>query len=411
MKTRNAGSSSWLFSGILIIFSAAVIVTGSLIPGTVLAADVIKIGAVAPKTGPLAGGAAITHWPNITLWVEQVNARGGLKLNSGMAKLELIEYDDQTNPGETIKAVQRLATQDKVDFIVAPYGTGLNIASAPIFAKYGYPHIAVSAITDQVEKLTKLYPNLFFTLGDTTGFTESVEQILSKMRADGKIGNKIAMVNVADAFGIELAGSARPLFKEAGFEIVYDKSYPLGTQDLSPVIKGAKASNPDAFVAWSYPPDTFGLTQQAIIQNLDVKAFYTAVATCFPAYLGKFGAAIEGNLGAGGVNPDTPAMKAYMKAHKEITGKDADFWASATTYASLQILEQAIEGVGAVDRAAVIEYLKQNSFDTVLGDITFAKQFNKKFWTVGQWQDGVFYGVASTGRPGEKPVRLKTGWK
>ncbi|CAB1075648.1 ABC transporter, substrate-binding protein (cluster 4, leucine/isoleucine/valine/benzoate) [Olavius algarvensis Delta 1 endosymbiont] len=104
-------------------------------------------------------------------------------------------------------------------------------------------------------------------------------------------------------------------------------------------------------------------------------------------------------------------MKAYMKAHKEITGKDADFWASATTYASLQILEQAIEGVGAVDRAAVIEYLKQNSFDTVLGDITFAKQFNKKFWTVGQWQDGVFYGVASTGRPGEKPVRLKTGWK
>lgn len=208
MKTRNAGSSSWLFSGILIIFSAAVIVTGSLIPGTVLAADVIKIGAVAPKTGPLAGGAAITHWPNITLWVEQVNARGGLKLNSGMAKLELIEYDDQTNPGETIKAVQRLATQDKVDFIVAPYGTGLNIASAPIFAKYGYPHIAVSAITDQVEKLTKLYPNLFFTLGDTTGFTESVEQILSKMRADGKIGNKIAMVNVADAFGIELAGPA-----------------------------------------------------------------------------------------------------------------------------------------------------------------------------------------------------------
>jgi len=411
MKTRNAGSSSWLFSGILIIIAPAVIVTGSLIPGTVLAADVIKIGAVAPKTGPLAGGAAITHWPNITLWVEQVNARGGLKLKNGMARLELIEYDDQTNPGETIKAVQRLATQDKVDFIVAPYGTGLNIASAPIFAKYGYPHIAVSAITDQVEKLTKLYPNLFFTLGDTTGFTESVEQILSKMRADGKIGNKIAMVNVADAFGIELAGSARPLFKKAGFEIVYDKSYPLGTQDLSPVIKGAKASNPDAFVAWSYPPDTFGLTQQAIIQNLDVKAFYTAVATCFPAYLGKFGTAIEGNLGAGGVNPDTPEMKAYMKAHKEITGKDADFWASATTYAALQILEQAIEGVGAVDRAAVIEYLKQNSFDTVLGDITFDKQFNKKFWTVGQWQDGVFYGVASTGRPGEKPVRLKTGWK
>ena len=71
------------------------------------------------------------------------------------------------------------------------------------------------------------------------------------------------MVNVADAFGIELAEAARPIFKKAGFEIVYDRSYPLGTQDLSPVVKGAKAANPDAFVAWSYPPDTFALTEQA----------------------------------------------------------------------------------------------------------------------------------------------------
>ena len=121
------------------------------------------------------------------------------------------------------------------------------------------------------------------------------------MKADGKIGDKVAMVNVADAFGIELAAAARPIFEKAGLNIVYDKSYPLGTQDLSPIVKGAKASKPDSFVAWSYPPDTFGLTQQAIIQNLDVKAFYTAVATCFPAYGGKFGSKVNGVLGAGGV--------------------------------------------------------------------------------------------------------------
>ena len=62
---------------------------------------------------------------------------------------------------------------------------------------------------------------------------------------------------------------------------------------MSPVVKGAKDSNPDAFVAWSYPPDTFGITEQAIIQDLNVKAFYTAVATCFPAYAKKFGSKIE----------------------------------------------------------------------------------------------------------------------
>ncbi len=371
------------------------------------AAEMVKIGAVAPKSGPLGAGAAITHWPNIKLWVTQVNARGGLKLKSGRAKIKLIEYDDRTNPGETIKAVQRLATQDKVDFILAPYGSGLNLAAAPIFAKYGYPQITSTTITDKSDVLTKRYPGIFFTLGSTTSFAGAVAEILKKMKDEGKIGNRVAMVNVADAFGIELANAARPIFKRAGFQIVYDKSYPLGTRDLSPVIKGA---NPDAFVAWSYPPDTFGLTAQAKINGLNVKAFYTAVATAFPAYLGKFGKSIEGVLGASGVNPDTPEMKAYFKAHKEVNGKPADYWASAMVYATYQILEKAIEGVGSTDRKAVTAYIKNNTFDTVVGPIKFVNQNNEKFWTVGQWQNGVFYGVSSTGRPGAKPVKLKSGW-
>ena len=80
----------------------------------------IKVGAIAPKTGPLAGGAVVTQWPNVRLWVEQVNARGGLNVGGEMMTIELIEYDDKTNPGEHIKLAQRLAEQDKVDFVVAP---------------------------------------------------------------------------------------------------------------------------------------------------------------------------------------------------------------------------------------------------------------------------------------------------
>jgi branched-chain amino acid transport system substrate-binding protein len=393
---------------ILTGLASAVLVTSLFAPAQ--AADTIKIGAVAPKTGPLAGGATVTQWPNVQLWVEEVNARGGLKLNDGQRMIELIEYDDKTNPGEHIKAVQRLATQDKVDFIVAPYGTGFNVAAAPVYAKYGYPQIAVSAITDKMDELTSRYPSLFFTLGTTTSFVNGVRDILIDMRDAGQIGSKIAMVNVADAFGIELAEAARPIFTDAGFELVYDKSYPLGTPDLSPIIKGAKAANPDAFVAWSYPPDTFGLTEQAIIEDLDVGAFYTAVATCFPAYGGKFGSKIDGVLGAGGVNPDTDRMKAYFAKHKEITGKDADGWASANTYVSLQILEQAIEGVGEVDREKVTQYIKDTTFDTIMGDITFENQVSNKFWTVGQWQDGVYRGVASSNMDGAATVKQKSGW-
>lgn len=378
--------------------------------GAAWAADPVRFGAVAPKTGPLAAGATITHWPNIQLWAHQVNERGGLRMKDGTRRrVEIIEYDDRTNPGETIKAVERLATQDKVDFIIAPYSTGLNVAAAPVFAKHGFPQITATSITDKIPELTARYPGIFFALGSTTALAGSVADILSKLRAEKKIGNRIAMVNVADAFGIELAEASRPIFKKAGFEIIYDRSYPLGTQDLSPIVKGAKASNPDAFVAWSYPPDTFALTEQSRIEGLEVKAYYTAVATAFPAYGAKFGKSVNGHLGAGGVNPDTPEMKAYFAAHQKVTGKPADYWASAVTYASLQVLEQAIEAVG-TDRKAVTEHIKKGSFQTVMGPWKFVNQSIDKFWTVGQWQDGVFYGVASTGLPGAKPVITKTGW-
>jgi len=392
----------------MLIASAVISALG--LAGFSAQSETIKIGASAPKTGPLAGGSTVTYWPNVKLWVEQVNARGGLKLKSGKAKIELIEYDDRTNPGEAIKNIQRLATQDKVDFILAPYGTGFNLATAPIFNKYGYPLITHTAITDKIDALTKRYDNIFFTLGTTTDFSVSVVNILKKMRTDGVIGNKVAMVNVADAFGIEMANAARPVFKKEGFDIVYDKSYPLGSPDLSPVVRGAKDAGPDAFVAWSYPPDTFALTAQAKVQGLSPKAFYTAVATAFPAYGGKFGAAAEGVLGAGGINPDTGAMKKYFAAHKKATGKSPDYWASGMVYATFQILEKSIEAIGSKDRKAIIEHIKKTTFDTVMGPIKFKNQNNEKYWTVGQWQGGKFYGVSSTGRPGAKAVKPKTGW-
>ena len=154
-----------MFSRMALLVGAVV---ATLCIGAASAAEMIKIGAVAPKTGPLAAGAAITHWPNVKLWATQVNERGGLKMKDGSRrKVEIIEYDDRTNPGETIKAVTRLATRDNADFIIAPYGTGLNLASAPVFAKYGYPQITTTAITDKIPELTKRYPSIFFTLGNT----------------------------------------------------------------------------------------------------------------------------------------------------------------------------------------------------------------------------------------------------
>ncbi len=368
-----------------------------------------KIGVVGPKTGPLAGGAAVTHFPNFKLWAKEINDRGGLKLKGGQRKIELIEYDDRTQPGECIKAVERLATVDKADFIMAPYATGFNLAAAPIFDKYKYPQVAQAAVTDKMDELTKKYSGLFFVQGSTSAYATTAINVLKKLKDEGKIGNKVAVVNVADTFGIELANAGRPLFKTAGFDIVYDTSYPLGTQDLAPVIKAAKAANPDAFVAWSYPPDTFGLAEQAKIEGLNVKAYYSAVATAFPAFKAKFGAAAENVLGAGGVK-DTPELRKFYKDLKDATNVDGDYWGNPVYYSMLQMIEQAIVDVGSFDLPAITKQLKAKTYKTLIGDMDVRTQKLTWLWTVGQWQGDLFHGVAGVGVSGAKPVQLKTGW-
>ncbi|KAA9007868.1 amino acid ABC transporter substrate-binding protein [Histidinibacterium aquaticum] len=380
--------------------------------GGALAQETLTIGAVGPKTGPLAGGAAVTYWPNVQLWANDVNEAGGLQVGDTSYMVEIVEYDDQTNPAQTIAAVQRLATQDEADFILPPYSTGLNLAAAPIYDRYGYPQVTSTANTGNVEDLSAQFPNLYITLGAASGMVGGLIDVMTELREAGEIGNTVAMVNVADAFGIELAEEARPLFEEAGFEIVYDSSYPLGTQDLSPVMQGAADANPDSFVAFSYPPDTFALTEQAIIENLDVGVFYTAVATAFPSYQERFGESANGVMGIGGVNADDPEFQDYAARHEEVTGQAPDSWASAMVYSTFQIYQQAIEGAGTIDREAVAEYIANNSFDTVIGPIEWDENNNNPaYWTVGQWQDGVFRGIASTGREGEVDPIVKSGWE
>jgi branched-chain amino acid transport system substrate-binding protein len=369
----------------------------------------IKVAVIGAKTGPLAPGAAITQFPPFKLWAHEVNERGGLKLKDGQRKIELIEYDDHTQPAEAIKAVERAVTVDKVDWVSGMYATGFNLAVAPTLAKYGFPQLAVACVTDQAPALIKKYPGFFTFNTSTTNYASCAIAVLKKLKDGGQIGNKVAVVNVADDFGIELANAARPLFKEAGFEIVYDKSYPLGTQDYTPIIKVAKAANPDAFVAWSYPPDTFGLADQAKIEGLNVKAYYSAVGTDFEGFSQKFGAAAENVLGAGGAK-DSPEIRAFYKRHKEITGVDADHWGSLNNYAMLQSLTQSIEAVGAMDRDAIANYFRNNKFTTIVGEVSLPGQMLDKVYTVGQWQNGFFHGVNGVGRTDFVQVKLKSSW-
>jgi len=373
----------------------------------------IKVGWAISKTGPYVGGATITLLNAYKLWVKDVNAAGGIMLKSLNKKLpvEVIEYDDRSNSDEMIKAVERLINQDKVDFLFPPWGTAFSLASAPIFAKAGYPQLLVTATTDRAPEFAKRWPNSFWFLGTATEMANSAADIFAKLHKDGKIGDKIALIGVADQFGIELSTAARDAFKKHGLNVVYDKSYPLGSQDMQPILTEAMRTNADVFMAASYPPDTFAIIDQAKVLNYNPKVFFTSVGTAFPVIKQRFGANAEGIMGTGGWNADSPTLKAFLQRHKEVLNAEPDLWAAPVTYSSLQMLQQAIERVGKVDRAAVIKELSNGTFDTVYGKVKLVDNRFLDVFQTGQWQGGEYYGIGPSKLAGARQPIAKPAWK
>ena len=372
----------------------------------------VKIGYAISKTGANAGGAGITTIPNYVLWAKEVNDAGGLELPGGKRlPLEVIEYDDRSSAEEVVRAVERLANQDKVDFILPPWGTGFNLAVAPLFDRFGYPQLAVSAVTDKAPDFVKRWKRSFWLLGGGHDYTEALAALLVKTADAGTINKKVAMISVADGFGIDLVSAARPSFGKAGLEVVYDVTYPVGTTDFTPILSEAASKGADTFVAFSYPPETFALTQQAQVAKFNPKVLYLGVGTGFPAYGANNGKNAEGIMSLGGIDPKNEANTAYRKRHEEVTGKAPDLWGSVVTYTSLQMLQEAIKRHG-LDRDAVSKELSTGTFQTVLGEVKLEDNQLRKLWFGGQWQNGNFVAVAPVDREGVSAAILpKAPWQ
>jgi len=375
----------------------------------------IRIGYVLPLSGVLAPGVAVTTLPGYDLWVKDVNDKGGIMVKEFGKRIPLevvAKYDDASSAETMLRLEEKLMTQDKVDFVLAPYSTGFNLAAAPIFAKYGYPELSVTANSNDEEQLVKQFPTLFFFLNQPPHFGGALIEVMNKYKSAGQINNKVVLLSVGDQFGAEFSAGVGAGLKAAGYDIVLQKSYPLGAADLTNEIKEAKASGADTFVAGSYPPDTFMLTGTAITQGYNPKIFYAAVGVAFAEYGANFKDKIQGVLGIGGWDPNVPGAKDYAKRQVEVTGHAPDGWASPVTYASLQILQQAIEKAGTLDRKKVLDTIADGGpWDTVVGPVDLKTHIREKQWGVGQWQNGQFVGVSPASMPGAQPVEFpKPAW-
>jgi branched-chain amino acid transport system substrate-binding protein len=384
--------------------AAATLLAAALAPAFAQDAPV-KIGYAIARTGPWSAGAQLTQEPNYVMWAEGVNAAGGLNVKGRKRKVELVGFDDRSEAETVVRTYEKLMGSDKVDLILPPWGTGANFAVMPVIQKYGYPMIAPTATGRKL--LAMKNPYFFAILQQPDLMMNALAEFLKARNV-----KTAAVIHVDELFGLEQASALEAAFKEKGIQVIEKKSYPPGVKDLKSVLNAIKVKNPDAFVALSYPPDTFLVTAQAREIAFNPKAFYASVGTAFPIYRDKLGPTVEGVMGLGTLNPKTsPAAKAYFDAHVARHKKEPDRWASAHAWAALQVMEQAVAKAG-LDRKALRDAIASNEFDTVLGKVRFRNGENISTpGVVSQWQSGEFEVVWPPDRATAPAMHPKPSWR
>ena len=373
------------------------------------AKDKIRIGWVTSLSGPYASGVAGTNGPVYDLWIEEINAKGGIYVKEYGKKLpiELIKYDDKSDVGTMTKLLEKVILEDKVDFILPPWGTAMLYAAAPIANKHKYILLGGPGGAEKLKEIMDKVPYFFSVLNFSETQMPALAGILGEVKA-----KKAAIIYIQDLHGIEYRDAALKEFKKKGIKVVFAKSFPHGTKDLTPMLKDAKASNVDAFLGFVYPDEAFLVTGQAMEVGFNPKAFFLTVGVCLAPYRDAFSAkGVEGVMGAGAWNGNiSPGAK---KLEEGLTKRKAviDYWGQLFYYSSLQFFEKAIEEAGTLDQAKIRDLMATKTYNTAVGPMKFEKGMNTIHpGEIGQWQKGVFEIIDPGKKRTAKPVYPKPEW-
>ena len=354
----------------------------------------IRIGASVSTTGTN-GRTGLYQQEAYQLWEAQKNASGGLLGRP----VEMVLYDDQSDPTTGARLYERLITEDQVDLVMGPYASGVTQAVAQVTESYGYPLLVAGASANSIwESGFERVFGVYSVAGDY--FKDIVTNIATAQ------GYKTAAVIYEDAvFPMSTGQGAVTWMQEAGIEVVVEESYPQKATDVSSVLTKIRDVDPDMLIGGSYLPDSVLIVRQAKELGLNPRLYAFSVGAAQPDFLDTLGEDANFVLGPSMWEPEieTEGNQAFFDAYVEMHGREPDYH-SATGYAGCQILETAVNNVGDIDLDALTEEFYALTMPTILAGEYSVDETGKQTGHIPltiQWQEGEKVIVA--------PEDLKTG--
>ncbi|MFK7966109.1 MAG: amino acid ABC transporter substrate-binding protein [Burkholderiaceae bacterium] len=361
------------------------------VAGHTTAQETIKFGAPLPLTGPLAPE-ALKQKEGYDLWAETVNAAGGIDVGGTKMPVEIVYTDYQSKTPRAVQAAEQLISQQDVNFLFAPFGSGATKAASAVSERYGVPTIAATASSSQV--YDQGYKHLFGTFTPNESLTDPLSKLA--VEKDPSI-KRVAILARNDLFPLAIAQEMQKSAKARNLEVVLFEKYAINTMDHSSALAQVKSSNPDWIMATGYVNDLILLRKQMGDQRLGAKLVTMIAGPAYQEFIDATGQGAENVTSAAWWHPSASYDGAdvfgttanYVKTFQAKHGRMPDYTQASSSVAGA-LFQMAIEKAGSLDRAKVRDALASLDVTTFFGPVKFAEtgQINSLEPPVFQIQDG-----------------------
>ena len=339
----------------------------------------IKIGYCLSLSGGLAANGQTARLAH-QVWQERVNARGGLLGR----EVELLCVDDKSDAATVAGIYQQLLSEEKIDLLLGGYGNNSISPAMPLVMEKEKFLVGLMGLGVNTEFEYDRYFAMIPTGTDpNAALTEGFFETASKQTPRP---TKVAIVAADAPFSKNPILGARANAAKNGIEVVSETKYPLTATDFAPYLREAKQSSPDIIFYCAYLNDSVGLIRAIAASDMNPLLVGGAM-------IGPQSSAVQTQLGSvinGIVNYEywlpVPAMNFsgvrdlitdYQRRAQGTPADELGYYVAPFAYAQAQVLEQAVEGSGGFDDAALAEFASQSTFSTVVGDV--------KFGRLGEW--------------------------
>lgn len=339
----------------------------------------IRVGVTASLTGDYAK-LGQDQLSGIQMWADDVNARGALLGR----KIEIVRYDDASDPEKSAALYERLISEDKVDLLLGPYSSDITLVASRVVERHNFPMVATGAASAKIWE--QGFSNIFQIDAPADEYMELPLEL-----ANDKGLKRIALVYADTEFPREVAAGARKMAASHGMQVVLDEAYPQESQEFAGIAGRLKAASPDVVIGGTYFNDSVALVRAIRQTGLKPEILVMTVGPAQEGFGRQLGDEANGVMGAIAWmrSAKMPLAYDFSFRYKLKYGHNAAVHA-AYGYAGGQVLEAAVRLAGSLDREAVREQLKTMEFRSLLGHYRVdetGRQTAKNTYVM-QWQDG-----------------------